>query len=383
MQFDLFHSVGRIDTISPRLTDRQVFESVFDQAVFAEELGFDTLWVAESHFSSEVQKQHLEPVIPNYHGEVGLNCDSCQFFHMLCERTKKINFGTAIMNIVGGNGGPIAAADRIQSLAFLNNMKSDPRRLYIGVAAGRFPYINSPFGIVPRSEEERQHWPEYKRIIFLEALEIFLRLCLGETVGSESLQTWKLQNSGLPYQSRWQFEPIKLVPDLDPTARENLRFVLGSHDPSARDVAFSLTDVDVFNLSFTPPEKLNEVHEEMERRCAQLPNRQKWCRHRLPRTLLVFIDKSSHKAYEMASKCFDTYIEAMRGTVRLPPKEFLMTQALIGTPDEIRKRMDPESGNGFHADDRLMLWFEFNQGDLSAIKGQMELFANEVREKLG
>lgn len=376
MKFDLFHSIGRIDSLTPKLSDRDVFRQFFLQVEAAEKLGFETVWVAESHFSSEVQKGNPDPVIPNYKGEVGLNADSIQLASLIAERTDRIGFGTAILNIVGGNGGPIAAADRVRSLAWHNSMRSSPRDLWIGVASGRFPYINRPFGIVPRNDEEREYWSKYPALIFTEALEIFLRLVRGETLSSADITPHKIDDY-VQYRPRWEFERMSLVPAMSPDEIDrHMHFVLGSSDPYARQIGLTFADLDVFNLSFTPPDALNKVHAEMFARYREAGR--VWSRARMPRTVLVFIDRDRSAARESASRCFDTYIEAMRGTVKLPPKEFLMERALIGTPDDIRKALSPEDPHGFHQDDRLMLWFEFNQTDHQAIVRQMQLFAEEV-----
>lgn len=377
MQFDIFHSIGRIDSVQPTLSDRQVFEAFFKQVQAAEAMNYDTIWIAESHFSSEVQKSHRHPVIPNYDGEVGLNCDTMQLFALLLQQTRKLNFGSAIFNIVGGNGGPIAAADRVRTLAFLNGLQANPRQLHIGVAAGRFPYINAPFGIVPRDAREQAHWETYKRYIFLEALEIFLRLSLGETISSDQVVAYRKFLDVKDYKSRWQFEPLRLVPELEPAATAKLNFVLGSHDPMARDLGFSLGDMDVFNLSFTPPEQLNKIHAELTSKCQQLQI-QPWNRKRLPRTVLVFIDAQESKARARASQCFDTYIAAMQGTAQVPDKDVLLSRALIGTAAQIREQLSPTNARQFHQEDRLMLWFEFNQSSGAAIIEQMQLFAEEV-----
>lgn len=403
MKFDLFHSVGRIDSVSPRLTDRQVFEQFLAQVEEAERLGFGTLWVAESHFSSEVQKHHKAPVIPHYQGEVGLNADSLQLAQVVFERTQRLGFGTAIMNIVGGNGGPIAAADRVRSLAFLNRLRKNPRRLDIGVASGRFPYINAPFGIVPRSEAERVLWPQYQQLIFAEALEIFLRLSAGETIGSADVTRRRITRQlfrdgdafakaqqalekhdvrlcpvdGIAYEPRWSFEPLKLVPDLAAVGgAPELNFVLGSTCPVAREVGMKHADLDVFNLSFTPPAAIDQVHADMTARC-QAMGRQ-WRRDRMPRTVLVFIDKDPSVARRRASECFDTYIEAMRGTVQVPDKAMLLERALIGDSAMVRAQLGPDDPHGFKPDDRLMLWFEFNQTDNAGILAQMRQFATDV-----
>lgn len=403
MKLDVFHSLGRIDAVNPHRSDAQAYRDFFEQASLAEDIGFETLWVAESHFSSEVQKAHAKPVIPNYHGEVGLNNDSMLLAQALFERTSRIGFGTAIMNIVGGNGGPIAAADRVRALAWHNHLRPNPRRIHIGVASGRFPYINRPFGIVPRDRREELLWPQVNRLIFLESLEIFLRLARGETLASDQVTQhfisrdhfdsdtdWESvvkqlaaehihpeSNGGFAYRPRYEFEALKLVPELDQDfCAQYLHFVLGSHDPMARELGLQFADLDIFNLSFTPPDKLNLIHEEMFAKYSEAGR--VWHRSRLPRTVLVFIDEDADKARVMAEDCFDTYIEAMRGTVKMPPREALMARALIGEPAQMIEQLSPDSGHGFHPDDRLMLWFEFNQSCGEAIAAQMRLFADKV-----
>ncbi len=401
MKFDLFHSIGRIDTLSPRLSDRQVFQHFFSQAKAAEDFGFELVWVAESHFSSELQRTQPNPVIPNYRGEVGLNADGFQVAQKLFASTKKIGFGTAILNIVGGNGGPIAAADRVRTFSWLNSLSETPRQLHIGFASGRFPYINRPFGIVPRTPCEEVLWREVQRLILLEASEIFIRLLRGEALGSRDLSSLVIDAScfanadsyrqardaigklspelltdqGITYQQRWQFDPIKLVPA--PDAAEVLpRLVLGSSDQKTLDHVFRLHDCDLFNLSFTPPDAIERTHIDMQRRSESFGR--VWQRHRMPRTVLIFIDKNSDKAHARASAAIDTYIEAMRGTVMTPPKEVLLARALIGSPAEICEQLSPGHSKGFHPHDRLMLWFEFNQSNHDDIVAGMRLFAEEV-----
>lgn len=395
MRFDIFHSLARIDTVKPQVSDHEVFRLFFRQVDLCETLGYGSMWVAESHFSSEVQKHNPGAVIPNFMGEVGLNCDSVQLAQQVFARTQHLGFGTAILNIVGGNGGPIAAADRIRTLAWYNALSDQPRRLDIGVASGRFPYINEPFGILPRSREEQILWPQYQRLIFVEALEIFLRLLNGECLGSEEVTKHRIDRrlfrdeaqflaachqlgtESWEYRPRWQFAPLKLVPEL-PRAewQKFMTLVLGSADPYARDHALMFGDLDCFNLSFTPPAQIDATHAVMQERYAAAGKA--WDRSRMPRTVLVFIDETSERAEQRASACFDTYIEAMRGTVATPSKAELMARALIGDPERVYRQLLPDDPRAFHADDRLMLWFEFNQADGAAIEAQMRLFAQEV-----
>lgn len=372
MKFDLFHSISDPVVRGMRLGPKASFQQFFSQAALAESLGMDTVWMAESHFSSEVQKKTSVATIPNFHGEVGLNADSFQWIHELTRRTKKIGFGTGIHNIVGGSGGPIASADRVRSLHFINrNFWSPSRELRIGVAAGRFPYQNTAFGIVPRNESEKSKWNEQRRYHFLEALEIFLRLLGGEELASSQVEMLA------PVNRRWEFEPLKLVPEVSDF--ENLHIVLGSADPLALEVGLKYWDLDLFNLSFTPPKEIEALHEKMAGLCKT--HGRTWHRSRLPRTVMVFVDPVSAKAHELAHFVLDTYIEAMRGTAAVPDKAVLLERALVGDASEVRDQLHPDNPRKFHSDDRLMLWFEFNQLSGVQIESQMKYFFEEVVAK--
>ena len=81
-----------------------MFENFFRQVRLADELDFGCAWVAESHLSSEVQKQNPHAVIPQFRGEIGLNTDILQLAHQVFAKTKKINVGSAIRNILANGG---------------------------------------------------------------------------------------------------------------------------------------------------------------------------------------------------------------------------------------------------------------------------------------
>ncbi|NBW99827.1 hypothetical protein EBR03_09690, partial [bacterium] len=107
---------------------------------------------------------------------------------------------------MGGSGGPIASADRVNTLRFLNQeVLIHPRKVRMGIAAGRFPYQNTPFQITPRSADEAAAWPNLKRYVFIEALEIFLRLLSGETLSSKHLKDWVIPPEALSTEMRKRF----------------------------------------------------------------------------------------------------------------------------------------------------------------------------------
>jgi alkanesulfonate monooxygenase SsuD/methylene tetrahydromethanopterin reductase-like flavin-dependent oxidoreductase (luciferase family) len=393
MIFDLFHSLSDPVVGGQQLGPARCFRQFIAQVKLAEALGMQAVWCAESHFSSEVQKAGPRPSIPHFEGEVGLNADSFQLFHWIASHTTRIGMGTAIHNIVGGSGGPIASADRVNLLRFINEeCWARPRELCIGISSGRFPYQNSPFGLVPRDRFEALFWPLVERAAFYEALEIFLRLLAGQRLTSSDLEPHEvtrpqaeallgdaadveLGEVDFPWKiaPRWSFDALGLVPS-HPSDR--LKVVLGSSDPKALEVARRHGRVDLFNLSFTPPERIEALHAELRSRDPS------WSRERLPRTVLVFADASPQRAREHADAALDTYIEAMRGTAQVPDKSVLLARALVGDAAELREQLTPGGSRGFHDEDRLMLWFEFNQLDGPAIEAQMRYFFEQVVDKL-
>lgn len=396
MIFDLFHSLSDPLIAHKAMGPKRVFQQFLEQVQLAESMGMDTVWLAESHFSSETQKRGSAATIPHFFGEVGLNADTFQLFSLIVSRTKKISLGSAIHNIVGGSGGPIASADRVNTLNFINQ-NFWGRTLRLGVSSGRFPYQNLPFGILPRNETEVEFWPLIRRFVFLEALEIFLRLINGETLNSDQVSRYTINERDLeplpqgptrlklrykfplPVHCRWKFEALTLVPAAE--VDESLKIVLGSSDPWALDVASRYFDVDLFNLSFTHPDEIEKLHHKMFDLCGG--RGRIWRRGRLPRTVLVFIDPVRKRAHELANHVIDGYIEAMRGTVHVPDKRVLLERALVGDAPEIIGQLNAGGTRGFDPDDRLMLWFEFFQQDGETIAQRMRYFFDKVVPRVG
>src|SRR5437763_9546880 len=203
MEFDIFFSICQTEVHGYMPDERTMFGNFFEQVELADRLGFGTAWVAESHLSTEVQKSNPGAVIPHFIGEIGLNTDILQLGHRIFARTKQIGVGSAIMNILC-NGGPIAAAERVRTFLALHGLDLEERRLLtIGFAAGRFPFINIPYGIVPRNAVEEAAWPVVKNKIFEEATEIFLRLRRGESLSSAMIAARSLGPKDLRSDAGW------------------------------------------------------------------------------------------------------------------------------------------------------------------------------------
>ena len=402
MKYDIFFSISQTPVDGHTPTEAVMFQNFFDQVKVADELGFGVAWIAESHLSSQVQKETSKPVIPHWQGEVGLNVDVAQLAHKVFAQTSQIEVGSAIMNILC-NGGPIAAAEKIACFAALHGLNpEEKRKLHVGFAAGRFDFMNRAYGVDARNPVEEAAWRSVKGKVFREAAEIFLRLLNGEVLSSDQLdaptltrqdfrsdEDWQkvLDAHGEATESiqldrRWVFEKLKIIPQ--DFRRELLQFVVGSHDPALQEKVQDWAPVQVFNLSITSPEIIEKTHERLAK--VYHADGGAWERGHMPRTVFVFIneqegltpEQKSEKAKEEARAALGAYWTALEGTLDPSKVEKATHNALIGNADEIAAQMVER----FHADDRLMLWFDFFNHDNERVMANMRDFMNHVPAKV-
>ncbi|MDQ6799864.1 MAG: LLM class flavin-dependent oxidoreductase [Acidobacteriota bacterium] len=365
MEFDIFFSICRTEVQGYLPSEKVMFDNFFEQVELADRLGFGTAWVAESHLSTEVQKTNPGAVIPNFVGEIGLNTDILQLAHRIFARTKSIGVGSAIMNILC-NGGPIAAAERIKAFLALHGLDPNEQRLLtIGFASGRFPYINIPYGIVPRNAFEQANWPAVKNKIFEEATEVFLRLLKGETLSSSMIATRYIGETAV--EPRWVFPNLKIIPQ--DVRMDLLRLSIGSHDPQMQIFANTILPCGVFNLSITPGDEIEKTNERMVTKYQGT-----WHRRLMPRTVLVFINDDPAKAAEEARDALTNYWRALEGTLDEEKVIRATNNALVGDASAIAKQMRER----FHPEDRLMLWFDFNNHDSKRVMKNMRDFMEKV-----
>jgi len=386
MELDVFFSICQTEVGGYIPDERTMFRNFFEQVELADELGFGTGWVAESHLSTEVQKTNPGAVIPQFVGEIGLNTDILQLAHRVFARTKRIGMGSAIMNILC-NGGPIAAAERIKTFLTLHGLDENERRiLTVGFASGRFPFINVPYGIVPRNPVEAAAWPVVKNKIFEEATEIFLRLLKGEVLSSTMIAPRALRRpdfradadwqrvidahgqytDAIPLEPRWRFPNLQIVPR-EPRM-DLLRLSIGSHDPTTQIFANTILPVGVFNLSITPGDEIEQTNARMREHYH--PEGGGWQRRLMPRTVLVFIHEDAEQAKAEARDALSNYWRALEGTLDEEKVRRATNNALVGDPEQIAVQMRER----FHPGDRLMLWFDFNNHDSKRVMKNMRDF---------
>ena len=405
MEFDIFFSISQTpDTSGFKPSENEMFSNFFDQVVLADELGFGVGWVAQAHLSTEVQKGNRNPVVPHYPGEVGLCTDFFQVASEMFSRTKRMDVGSAVMSILA-SGGPIAQAERVGSFLALHGMDPEEgRKLHIGFSAGRFEFMARPYGIVPRDAIEEAAWPALRGQIFSEASEIFLRLLNGEVVSSETIPATNLTRSNFRTDEDWErvqsaavqqqglesppesievgnryvFEDIKTIPQ--DWRRDLLNLVIGSHDPNLQEKVNRFRPVQVFNLSITPPNVIEDTHERMKR--SYHKDGGPWARRMMPRTVMVFVndeegltrEQQDEAAMEEARSALSTYWSALEGTIDPSKIDRATDNAVIGSVQSVSEQISQR----FNPEDRLMCWFDFFNHDSERVMRDMTAFMTKV-----
>ncbi|MEC9137382.1 MAG: LLM class flavin-dependent oxidoreductase [Candidatus Thermoplasmatota archaeon] len=405
MEFDIFFSISQTpDSSGYKPSEREMFSNFLEQAVKADELGFGVGWIAQAHLSTEVQKTNSRPVVPHYPGEVGLCTDFFQIASMVLSRTSNMEVGSAVMSILA-SGGPIAQAERVGSLIALHGLKKEERRrVHIGFSAGRFEFMARPYGISPRNALEEVAWPALRGQIFAEASEIFLRLLSGEVIDSSMIRETVLSRSNFRSDGDWNnvqkaamkllgmnsmpdsisiprrydFESIATLPK--EWRRDLLNLVIGSHDPALQIEVNKWRPVQVFNLSITPPDVIEETHKRMSANYHK--DGGEWRRSMMPRTVMVFVndepgltdEQKSIMAKQESKSSISTYWSALEGTIDPGKVEKAVNNAVIGNPEEVAIQLKQR----YHPDDRIMCWFDFFNHDSERVMRDMEAFMTKV-----
>ena len=204
MQYDIFFSISQTPVDGHTPDEATMFRNFFNQVKAADDLGYGVAWIAESHLSSQVQKQNRNPVIPHWQGEVGLNVDFLQISHKIFQCTKRIETGSAIMNILC-MGGPVAAAERVSAFLALHGLDpSETRKINVGFAAGRFNFMNEASGVTPNNDAEKAAGRTWKGKVFAEAADIFLRLLRRETISSDDIPVQTMTRADFRSDEQWE-----------------------------------------------------------------------------------------------------------------------------------------------------------------------------------
>jgi len=130
--------------------------------------------------------------------------------------------------------------------------------------------------------------------------------------------------------------------------------------------------VGVFNLSITPGDEIEKTNERMATHYH--PAGGGWHRRLMPRTVLVFYNDDPARAAEEARDALSNYWRALEGTLDEEKVRRATNNALVGDAAAIAAQVQQR----FHPDDRLMLWFDFNNHDSKRVMANMEAFMTRV-----
>ena len=132
MKFGLIYELR----VFPPVTEAQAFDNVLEQIAFAEEMGFDYVWMVEHHFTATESHSSAPEV----------------FFGALSQRTKKIRIGFGVTLLPTAFNHPIRVAERVAALDILSHGRAE-------LGTGRSnPYEQLGFGIEPA--DSRPMWEE-------------------------------------------------------------------------------------------------------------------------------------------------------------------------------------------------------------------------------
>jgi post-segregation antitoxin (ccd killing protein) len=168
-------------------------------------------------------------------------------------------------------------------------------------------------------------------------------------------------------EPRWRFPKLKIIPQ--DVRMDLLRLSIGSHDPALQIFANTILPVGVFNLSITPGQEIEQTNDRMRTQYQGT-----WQRRLMPRTVLVFINDDPRQAAEEARDALTNYWRALEGTLDDEKVRRATNNALIGNAEAISEQIRQR----FHPDDRLMLWFDFNNHDSKRVMKNMSDFMNKV-----
>ncbi len=112
-------------------SEQKIYEETLEEAQLADELGFDSFWLAEHHFST--------------YGVLG---NPLMFGAAIAERTQRIKIGTAVMVIPFYN--PVRLAE---DAALLDNISGG--RLLLGTGSGYQPKEFAGFNVDPNTSKDR------------------------------------------------------------------------------------------------------------------------------------------------------------------------------------------------------------------------------------
>lgn len=310
------------------------YDESLEQIQYADQLGFNTIYLSENHFSSK-------KALPDFHGEIGITPKPLLFGMKIAENTEQIRIGTAVRNIVFTN--PILVAEEALTFDLLTK-----GRLSLGVGSGYRPWEFSGFKIDRKEAQER----------FLESLEILDRALRGEAF------SFKGKYFDIP--------EITVVPK-PVYSKPRPEICIASGDINLIKLA-AQKDYSVMSFSTSSKEHLLNLYETYS--SIAKPLNHSTSRDRFPITRQIFIHNDPSVIEEYCNRNLPYYKAALGDFKECPPLEELKKLYIIGNPKQCIEQL--EKLRDAMGCTHVILWFNFGWLSHKEVMEQMNLFAEEV-----
>lgn len=141
MKFDILFEIEVPRPWDPG-KEARIFHECIEQAVFAEQMGFDTIWIVEHHFLAEFAHSSAPDAM------IGA----------IAARTKRIRLGFGVALLPGAVNHPIRVAERMATADIVSN-----GRIEVGTGRSSSPFQLRAFGTDLTST--REQWEESLRLL--------------------------------------------------------------------------------------------------------------------------------------------------------------------------------------------------------------------------
>ena len=344
MEFGVFMGAHNLGT---ERSEPQLFEDLTEQALLADELGFDVLWLVEHHFN-----------------DYNLMPDPLQFAVRILERTERIRVGVAV--VILRDHHPLQLAGRIAQLDVLY-----PGRFETAVGRGSS-------GFEARRFQREMDIPT-SRAHFLEHLDVMIR-------GWRNDQDWTYDGEF------WQFPEVTVLPR--PATRPHPALWLSAVTPqSIHGQVHNCRALGVQPRVFTSPFRnpfayLAEGYGEFERGLVEIGVRREDAQFAVNRTSFVGEDQDEvdaamqdvlriHRGLYAQLEGNELYVN---GKIQIKPVQHeigadeVAANVPFGSVERVREQVRPYHELGV---DHFSMYFDFGMPQARVLKS-MRLFAGEV-----
>lgn len=324
MEFGLFTV---FDNYKERLNrpHEQMLNEVLDQTVLADELGYDSVWFAEHHFS-----------------EYGILTTPQMLLSVAAERTKNIRLGVSIVTLPFKN--PIQVAEDYALLDVLSN-----GRLNLGLGSGYLPHEFAGFKVDGKDKAFR----------FNDALAVIEKAWTGEVFSHEG--------------DYYQFSDVKL--EVIPKQKEVPVWIGALSERGSKFVG--KMGYNIMGVPYVASSSLEELkniidgYKEAYKASGNNPDDIK-----IPLALHTYVAETREEAERVAKEHVNLYLDT-RQYGRSAKFEDLEAreQLLIGTPDDVIARLKKYKEAGC---DHIMMLKNFGGLPHEEVMRSIKLTAEEV-----